>query len=677
MWKNGKQVTGRNVRIASAIRQTMERVARALAGRPLKVIWHHADRFPGYTDGTDIYLSEPLVHKNLNKYADEEGIARTVLSFKGLVYHELGHILFTPRSNEGYVRQWNLDSQQFTSFNALEDQRLETLFAATYPPASEYFTATVARYMTISKSSDLKAVYPLIYGRKFLPPQLIQASREHFAAHYGNMVTETLEEVIDDYLEVTYPRDALKAYSLIKRFTLIFTNNQIDQPTFGEGVMGDDHRSFNQGEANKQAQSVALNELKEKDSEDKDDDLAKAKKKSEDKDGDKPSDADGDDAEDGGEADDQGQQDGATSDADDGDADGAGGDDDGEAGDGNTDDDANSAGGNGEDSKEDASKSGDNSGDSESTALGDGGVGSKRVTTEELRGVAAEVLSELLDEESGSFVAADVAAMSKAVLNSAEDVSNFTGGHYGTSDPTLQEPSVATLQVARKITKEIKKLKLELEPERKHRQMAGRINPRRAMTADDHEVDVFDLWDDSDEESGGVEAVILVDLSGSMGSVSRQLSESLWVMKRAFDTIDARTTVLGFGADTYNLYPGREKAHKAKYRLYYASDPSTFALEALRAANGVLRSSKLKNRVLVTITDGSWNDSSESVRVAEAISQLPGTTTMFVGLGQYVQEGETRGHRFGVHLATDQIGELAPMVGGLVQNIMRKAVRDR
>lgn len=650
----------RNKRLIAALRGAMQRVVRALSGRPTSVRLSGIDGV-GFTDGEDIYLGHERMMDNLRTYKGEEGVAFTVLSIKGLIYHELGHILYTPRTTEDYVRGWKLNAPQFDAFNILEDQRLETLFSATFPLAAEYFKATVYRYMATSDPSEMAQIYPLIYGRKFLPKELRMSSRALFVKKYGIAAAEAIEDVIEQYVEVTFPGHSLKAVQLIRLFCQILLNNSVQPPNITESAP---NSSLVNGQLSPSAQAKAKEAFAQEQHEE---DEGEGAADGSDSATAKPADTGTEDAEDGESGSkpegDEGNLDEGNDDSEACDAP-AGSDADGEDQDGT----AGTATGQGPDD--------DQVGDGEVGTESSDGIGTSGKSADELINDAVAALQDMLDEDSGSSVAKDIASITKNVIESSADAKNFNAPPYKEGD--LLKPSPATLTALRKTTMELKKLKLELEPERLHRQTSGRVNMQRAMAADDHEVDVFDFWDDASEETGGVEAVILLDLSGSMGGVSQQTSEMMWMLKRAFESIDARTTVLGFGSDAYALIRGDDKVNRSLYRLYRAADPATFASAALTGAHGILKSSRKANRLLVTITDGGFADSQQSLEVAENIGLLPGTTTALVLIDQRSTGGDpNRGHHLAVEIGRNDIQSIVPMAVEMVKQAMRTAIMQK
>jgi hypothetical protein len=62
--------------------------------------------------------------------------AKSIAGVKGLDLHEISHILYTSREGSE-IFDFVSDNNYFMAYNALEDQRIETLFTAKYPSTIE------------------------------------------------------------------------------------------------------------------------------------------------------------------------------------------------------------------------------------------------------------------------------------------------------------------------------------------------------------------------------------------------------------------------------------------------------------------------------------------------------------------------------------------------------------
>ena len=127
---------------------------------------------------------------------------------KGLNYHEVSHILYSPAF--GHV----LNETERKVANMLEDQRIELLFIQRFPNAYRYFANNIIRL-----SHGLR--YVNVYGRRFfLPRELVSLYRKLAIEQEGYTEREIslIEELIDRYLTAkTYSEliDIIKALTAI------------------------------------------------------------------------------------------------------------------------------------------------------------------------------------------------------------------------------------------------------------------------------------------------------------------------------------------------------------------------------------------------------------------------------------------------------------------------------
>lgn len=166
-----------------------------------------------------------------------------------------------------------------------------------------------------------------------------------------------------------------------------------------------------------------------------------------------------------------------------------------------------------------------------------------------------------------------------------------------------QVPSPESVQASRSFAKELEQLKAQYDPAWLRQQSSGRLNVQRYVSGCDVD-EAFDQWDMGREDAVDIEAVILLDISGSMSWTLNSAYESMWAIKRALDKVNASTTVLTFGSKSSLLYSSSDRAST---KLKYAgSEGSTEPLKALRYARSVLANSNRAIKIVISITDGVW-----------------------------------------------------------------------
>ena len=177
-----------------------------------------------------------------------------------------------------------------------------------------------------------------------------------------------------------------------------------------------------------------------------------------------------------------------------------------------------------------------------------------------------------------------------------------------------KDPSLSAIQSAKSFASELEQLKALHDPAWLRQQSQGRLNVQRYVAGCDVD-EAFDQWDSGREDAVDIEAVVLLDISGSMSWTLNNAYESMWAIKRALDKVNASTTVLTFGSKSSLLYSADERAST---KLKYAgSEGSTEPLKALRYAKSVLANSDRAIKIVISITDGVWWGGAESDEILQ------------------------------------------------------------
>ena len=178
----------------------------------------------------------------------------------------------------------------------------------------------------------------------------------------------------------------------------------------------------------------------------------------------------------------------------------------------------------------------------------------------------------------------------------------------------------------RKFARELERLRDECEPMWHREESSGKLNVQRAIRG--CEIDqAFDRWDEG-SDGADVEAVIMVDRSGSMssGRNDRHASIACWTIKRALEQIGAPVTVYAFDDKAELAYGRNELADKTHYKFIYGNG-GTNPYSTLLAAEQLLMSSRKKNKMLFMITDGAF-DANKNDEIIERISKRGILTVM-------------------------------------------------
>ena len=641
-------------------RQISEKTVRILSRRPIGVVLPDnlplaLEQFPAWTDGQTIYLNrqklDDILADLMQRSAD---LSRWVVTFKGAVYHEMSHTLYTPRSDDD-IQVWAREqdrlamgsSEHRMAFNMLEDQRIEMMFSTIYRPAARYFEAAVLTWV-MSNPAALSSAHLLTYGRKFLNLKVRKAARDAFLKAYGQTLLDELEDIIDSYLQVVYPTDSLKARSLITRFVALLkavqppqsvleicadnsphqhAGNGSPQMTEGRSPRKDDQKSARERVKDQIADDPIEEDL------DPDDDM-------DDTDASGAGDADGDDGEDA--------------------------DDDGDAQSGN--------GGDADGDDESPSKGkGKAEGTAQSSTPGDGtgsasqevskGTPSQQALEEALDGAVRDAITNVYDD---AQVQQDVSTTLDTIKSLIDGEHDATGNLASSSPEALPAEAAAVKNAVRN---SFRRIQYDLEPFWQKKSFSGKVDLARIATRKPTEFNVFRRWHPGMEEEVGCEIVLCVDLSGSMHSKLKQLSMALWALKRAFDDLDFRTTVIGFSTKHYVIYKASDRVPYDVLPVFHAHD-NTDPSSALAEAYEVLSHSTKPNKVLITLTDGEWGEHANSEAVIRTMN-ANGYVTMLLGLDHAVEYYGNHEHSIAADM--EHVNDLPKIVRDLVERIIATA----
>jgi hypothetical protein len=563
---------------SNAIASLYSKVTSVIGSRTIPFKWSEDVPIAG-TDGRDVYLGtewfcEHIVPAIMRREMSSTG--KTLMAVKGVAYHELAHVLWTPRANHKPVSGFKNNTDLFRTFNVLEDQRIESLFVATYKPAARFFTEAVLKYIVEGSGKLADKAHILTHGRRFLPTEVRQGLRALFIT--SNDVDEDfineLESIIDEYRMIAFPKDADRAVELITRFHEMLRNMNLSD-RLDDLVVSDGHDDHKSGSTETAAnQSASRQKLEDSDKEDSDSDES-----------------------------DSGDSDEASDEADSGSASGSSDDGDGH----------------------DASAADDDSGADDSTLGNPTNGASKSVgggASTDLGDLEAEVMEAI--EDTLDDVTADIDDEGTKTLKSLNDTVKGVAEGLAPKVPDRIRASGATVNVtpgmkagSRQLQDWITKAVTDCEEDWERGQSEGRLHVGDAMNAMGRHFDVFSKWEDN-SDGLSFEVVILLDMSSSMGHANGyhvddayRAAQANWIIRKAFTALDIPVHVIGYHSYTHYLSgPGCAVANDT-FDLPVrgeATDPD----EAIRWATSILSNSTAANRLLVSITDGDWHLTNET-----------------------------------------------------------------
>jgi hypothetical protein len=193
---------------------------------------------PAHNDGKNVTFNATQI-----RALDDD----TVRSLHGLNYHELAHLLYTPRigtalgkwvmekankTTKQTGRRYNPDTEQvddyeyevtfedlveqrrLLAFNILEDCRAERLLTIKYPSVKPFLTATVSDYIADHPDS-LADSFVLLAGRMYLDRELRALSALLYSQKHGEDRAKAVYELTAEYRKLIFPRDYTRAQELI------------------------------------------------------------------------------------------------------------------------------------------------------------------------------------------------------------------------------------------------------------------------------------------------------------------------------------------------------------------------------------------------------------------------------------------------------------------------------
>lgn len=537
-------------------RQRVERLSRyftrvnsALTFRNISVEVKHAEiNAPAWSGANDIVLNSRLINDFNN------GIS--VANLRGLNFHELSHIMFTPRNGSEIVT-WVNENKYRNAFNALEDQRIETLFTARFPSTRDWFVVTVLTYF-VNDELTFKTSYPLLRGRRYLPLDVRIASREAFP--HQDKVDE-LCEIIDQYRTLIYPIDTEIGKVLIERF-----HNALDS-------IQDPHGNGQGDGGNGEPKTVDYNDLADWEKEL----LGKAQEG---------------DGKNGtqvlncpmghGERPTEGIESSASS----------------------RPQPAKQQKRDSERAKQlDKNVVDENKPQPKSDSQSNGG--NSAGINKPLKDILTSAIKEIMDKSDVAKEITNIIRIANGLPSlSSKDIQKPTRATY-----TKVAPDTKTLQASQSFARELERLKAKFDPAWDKYESRGKLNAQRFLRGDDLDT-VFDTWNEGREDVTEIECVILLDNSGSMtGRKATQAYRAMYAVKHSLDRIGANCSVVVFNSDSTLLYEAQEKAGNSIRDC--GATGGTEPLHAISYATKLLAETEKPVKLFFAITDGEWSMTKE------------------------------------------------------------------
>lgn len=587
------------------ITRVFTKIDRVLVGEKIDVTLATKGPAPAWSDGKTVTFNTAEIND-----LDLAGM----VNIHGLNYHEVCHLLYTPRMGSE-LTTWVLGKGLMYAYNALEDQRIETLLVGRHPATAPYLSAVILRWLA-EDARKIAYNYTLVRGRRYLPVEVRSAFRKAFV---DQSLIPAIESIVDEYRLLAFPRDNERAKVLIQRFQTevldwlpqtptdsckASTNTSAGRPVGGQEQEKDSNSAKQQDSESKDEKDSEPSEPKDKGEQDE----GEGDEAGQGEGGDEGEDGEGQSASGAGEAGEQAGQDGRGE---------------GQQGQSSKSAGGQSQGGEGESDESDA--------DPESFGGGAGGAGEAGDARSPL-----DVLKDALEDiHNDQQVQSEMDSRSKSISKPMRD---------GWFKSDLEKPvwagtpaNASLTNNAKKFQQELRRLREDCEPGWETDQPSGRLSVRRAMQGVDPK-EAFDRWTEGNE-GADLEVVVLVDASGSMcrrvggggsfwgteaNSGAQTADEALWVLTTALKGIGADVTAIAFGSQSFTIY-SRDEEKVGKKVLSVNHGGGTDTLPALEEAERIFRSSQRRNRLIIILTDGDWSQApacDETLRRIEGLGVL-------------------------------------------------------
>ncbi len=514
----------------------------------VKVVNDKAMDTTAMNDGKTIVFNANLI----DELEDE-----AIVTLHGFNYHEVAHILYTPRENSE-LGQYVMQNGLKRAYNILEDSRIETMISAKYPSTKPFLEASMTDLIARNNPTDWADYFILTTGRKYLDLEVRQEIANRFIVKYGVGLSEILFDIIHSYRSLAFPADFDKAKELLSRFAEYVGKDEVP-PTFKEPEQG-------HGEREQMDSGRVKSGKEQKDVQDKAD---KVTDKSSEK-------LEGND-----------KADGTPPDSPDDDSD----------------DEANQP--------------------SEDKPM-----------DKELKDKLNKRIEDITQSDE---VKRDTLEIRKAIYDNDKVKSALKQSTF-TAQPTGNPIRTSAEQFGR----ELERIRIENDPMWHIEQPSGRLNVQRAMHSDINDIDkLFDRWD-LGNDSNDIEAVILLDHSGSMGYRMTSTCESAWAIKRGIEAIDGRVTVFKFNHTSRLLYSADDKAKPNEFR-WVTSSGTTNPINSLIEAERILSNSTRGVKIVFIVTDGEWESADLNNSAIARIKDLGAiTSVVYIGDLSWHKENSER-----------------------------------
>lgn len=513
---------------------------------------------PAWNDGKVISFNESII-KGME--------ANTLLGLHGLNFHEVAHLLYSPRIGSD-LGAWVKEMGYLTSFNILEDNRAETFLVAKYPATRDFLLATLGEYIINNSGQRLADSFILLAGRKYFSYECRTSIGKLYSARYGIEQAKKVYYLINKYRTLVFPRDYSIAKQIITEFNTLVPEGT-ETPN-GCGVRSP--LKNGRPETGKEQEALGVTDP----------------------------------------------------------------------------------------------ESDPNLNPDETNSYGIGGDDEPTLPRAEQAERNQEALDRLTDEVNRAKNNPDVVNKVKETQKSISK-SNANKTILIKQNATLKSPTTGDVATVRAFSAELERLRIEADPAWGLEKPSGRLNKKRAMNANINDINkLFDRWEQGNDNHD-IEAVLLLDKSGSMYRDIEAVSRGGWVIKRAIERIQGRVTILSYNHNSKVVYDGDEKA-KSEYKALDSSG-GTNPHYALIETERIMKASQKPTKLVIMLTDGGFYGGDE---IIERLNDM-GATTVMVFLGELYRPTEELLHGAQIFRAIASPSGLVKVAKDIVRKRLRSS----
>ena len=276
------------------------------------------------------------------------------------------------------------------------------------------------------------------------------------------------------------------------------------------------------------------------------------------------------------------------------------------------------------------------------------------------------------DEEGTSPIRSehDLNKDSKGATREMSGTGGMAGRGYGGLKTYPKAISIKEKSDMKVFKRKLEELEESLDPGYINNLPSGSIYINEAMKPNRDINKMFRRWDGGVNDELGIEAVILIDNSGSMAQNDlEQCSANAWSFTKALEALgDSSVTIMSFNNGHDYLYTDISQMGTTQVNVA-VSGGGTDPYSALDAAYGIFSRSDLDRKMMLVFTDGEWGGYGNEEMVRK-IGKMGVSTGMMYFDNGWGSHSHSVAKEFQYNIKTNEMGDLAKMGKTIVRNLL-------